>query len=54
MIAFALLKNCSPCIWEPWTDTSTGEHVETVAIVTTQANKLMEIVHNSKKRMQLS
>ena len=38
-------------IWEPWTDKMTGEHVETLAIVTTQANKLMEIVHNSKKRM---
>ncbi len=29
----------------------TGEYVETFAIVTTQANKLMEQVHNSKKRM---
>jgi putative SOS response-associated peptidase YedK len=38
-------------IWEPWTDKSTGEHVETDAIVTTKANKLMEQIHNSKKRM---
>ena len=38
-------------IWQPWTDKSTGEHVETFAIVTTKANKLMEQVHNSKKRM---
>ncbi len=38
-------------IWQPWTDKVTGEHVETFAIVTTQANKLMEQVHNSKKRM---
>ena len=38
-------------IWQPWTDKTTGEHVETFAIVTTQANTLMEQVHNSKKRM---
>jgi len=38
-------------IWQPWTDKTSGEHVETFAIVTTKANKLMEQVHNSKKRM---
>src|SRR5450432_913722 len=38
-------------IWQPWTDKVTGEYVETFAIVTTNANKLMEQVHNSKKRM---
>ena len=38
-------------IWQPWTDRVTGEHVESFAIVTTAANKLMEQVHNSKKRM---
>jgi len=38
-------------IWNPWTDASTGEYVESFAIVTTTANKLMEQVHNSKKRM---
>ena len=38
-------------IWQPWTDKVTGEHVETFAIITTKANKLMEQVHNSKKRM---
>src|ERR1019366_1040576 len=38
-------------IWQSWTDKVTGEHVETFAIVTTKANKLMEQVHNSKKRM---
>jgi putative SOS response-associated peptidase YedK len=38
-------------IWQPWTDKTTGEHVETFAIVTTKANALMEQVHNSKKRM---
>jgi putative SOS response-associated peptidase YedK len=38
-------------IWQPWTDKVTGEYVESFAIVTTNANKLMEQVHNSKKRM---
>ena len=38
-------------IWQPWTDKVTGEYIETFAIVTTAANKLMEQVHNSKKRM---
>ncbi len=38
-------------IWQPWTDRGTGEYIESFAIVTTVANKLMEQVHNSKKRM---
>jgi len=38
-------------IYNPWTDQSTGEHVNSFAIVTTQANGLMEKVHNHKKRM---
>ncbi len=38
-------------IWQPWTDKSTGEYIESFAIVTTKANKLMEQVHNTKKRM---
>ncbi len=38
-------------IWQPWTDKSTGETIDTFAIVTTKANDLMEIVHNKKKRM---
>lgn len=38
-------------IWTPWTDKNTGEYVESFSIVTTKANKLMEKVHNSKKRM---
>ncbi len=38
-------------IWQAWTDKDTGETVDTFAIVTTAANKLMEQVHNSKKRM---
>lgn len=38
-------------IWQPWTDKVTGEYIESFAVVTTKANKLMEQVHNSKKRM---
>lgn len=38
-------------IWQTWTDKATGETMDTFAIVTTQANKLMAEVHNKKKRM---
>ena len=38
-------------VWKPWTDKKTGEHVQTDAIITTNANSLLEQVHNSKKRM---
>jgi putative SOS response-associated peptidase YedK len=38
-------------IWQPWTDKETGETVDTCALVTTKANKIMEQIHNSKKRM---
>jgi putative SOS response-associated peptidase YedK len=38
-------------MWQGWTDRLTGEYVETFAIVTAKANKLMEQVHNNKKRM---
>jgi putative SOS response-associated peptidase YedK len=38
-------------VWEPWVDQETKEYVESCAIVTTKANKLMEQVHNKKKRM---
>ncbi|MEO6406240.1 MAG: SOS response-associated peptidase [Ferruginibacter sp.] len=38
-------------IWQPWTDKETGEHLETFAIVTTEANNIMSRVHNKKHRM---
>ncbi len=38
-------------IWTPWTDKTTGEMVESFAIITTHANPLMAQIHNSKKRM---
>lgn len=38
-------------VWQPWKDIETGEYVETFSVVTTAANKLMQQIHNSKKRM---
>jgi putative SOS response-associated peptidase YedK len=38
-------------IWEHWIDTSTGEVLKTFSILTTDANPLMERIHNTKKRM---
>lgn len=40
-------------IWEQFTDMATGEVQSTYAVITTPANALMELVHNSKKRMPL-
>lgn len=38
-------------IYQPWVDIESGETMDTFAIVTTQANGLMEQIHNKKKRM---
>ncbi len=38
-------------IWQNWTDKDIGETVDTVALVTTEANSLMKQIHNSKNRM---
>ncbi|MGE5606793.1 MAG: SOS response-associated peptidase [Bacteroidota bacterium] len=38
-------------IWEQWTDTATGEVLKTFSILTTDANPLLEKIHNTKKRM---
>jgi putative SOS response-associated peptidase YedK len=40
-----------PGIWQSWTDTTTGEMRDTFAIITTAANPLMAVIHNSKRRM---
>lgn len=40
-------------ICNTWTDKTTGETMDTFAIITTKANPLMEQIHNSKKRMPL-
>ncbi len=38
-------------IWQPWTDRETGEMINSCALLTTNANSLMQQVHNSKLRM---
>jgi putative SOS response-associated peptidase YedK len=38
-------------IYSRWVDKSTGEEMNTYSVLTTRANKLMEKIHNSKKRM---
>jgi len=38
-------------IYEPWIDRETNERVNTVAILTTEANSLMAQIHNTKLRM---
>lgn len=38
-------------IHQEWTDKDTGETVDTVAVITCDANSKMRIVHNSKNRM---
>jgi putative SOS response-associated peptidase YedK len=38
-------------LYENWTDQSTGEIIPTFSILTTQANPMMEVIHNRKKRM---
>lgn len=38
-------------IYNPWVDLSTGEMINSFAILTTAANPLMEKIHNKKKRM---
>lgn len=38
-------------LWSEWTDQSTGEIIRTYTILTTEANELLSVIHNSKKRM---
>lgn len=38
-------------LYNKWTDSSTGEVINTFSIVTTDANELMAKIHNSGKRM---
>jgi putative SOS response-associated peptidase YedK len=40
-------------IWDTFSDSTTGEKISTYSIVTTEANDLMSVIHNSKKRMPL-
>lgn len=38
-------------LYERWIETATGEVFDTFSIITTDANDLMAVIHNSKKRM---
>jgi len=40
-------------IFDEWTNTETGEFLQTFSIVTTAANNILSKIHNSKKRMPL-
>lgn len=52
---YVYLKNQEPFafagIYDNWTDPATGETIFTFSIITTRANPLMDIIHNTKKRM---
>ena len=38
-------------IWDTWTNKGTNETLRTFSIITTQANPLLAVIHNTKKRM---
>jgi putative SOS response-associated peptidase YedK len=38
-------------LWSTWVNTETNEQLNTFTVITTQANPLMEKIHNKKKRM---
>ena len=38
-------------LWDKWTNKSTGEDIYSYTIITTDANPLMAMIHNKKKRM---
>jgi putative SOS response-associated peptidase YedK len=40
-------------IYETWLDSESGRSLNTFSIITTEANELMEKIHNTKKRMPL-
>jgi putative SOS response-associated peptidase YedK len=40
-------------LYDEWTDRITGEVTKGFSIITVPANPLMEIIHNTKKRMPL-
>ena len=41
------------CIYTSWTNKESGEIKDTFSIITTDANPMMEFIHNNKKRMPL-
>ncbi|NVJ45605.1 MAG: SOS response-associated peptidase [Cytophagia bacterium] len=36
-------------LWDSWTDPDTGEVVNTFAIITTEPNEMMQVIHNNPK-----
>lgn len=40
-------------LWSQWENQNSGEIINSYSIITTEANKLMSEIHNSKKRMPL-
>ena len=38
-------------IWNKWQNRDTGNEVSTFSVITTQANSLVEQIHNTRKRM---
>ncbi len=41
------------CIYDTWNNPETGEIINSFSIITTEANDVMAMIHNSKKRMPL-
>lgn len=41
------------CIFDSWTNKQSGEIIDSFSIITTPANRMMEVIHNRKKRMPL-
>jgi putative SOS response-associated peptidase YedK len=41
------------CVYDTWLNTETGEIINSFSVVTTEANDVMAMIHNSKKRMPL-
>ena len=40
-------------VWDQWVNPETGEIINTFSIITTVANSLLEVIHNTKKRMPI-
>ena len=38
-------------LYDDWTNENTGEYFRTFTVITTPANPMMEVIHNTKKRM---
>ncbi|MBN2544468.1 MAG: SOS response-associated peptidase [Spirochaetes bacterium] len=49
------LKNsiefCFAGIWDEWTDKNSNQSIKTYSIITTDANPMLKIIHNTKMRM---